>query len=277
MELICVDFLSLETSKGGYENILVITDHFSRYAQAFPTKNQLARTTAKILFENFILHYGFPTRIHSDQGPNFESELIRDLCDLAGIAKSHTTPYHPMGNGQVERFYSTLLQMLGTLSDCGKSDWKSHIASLVHAHNVTIHKTTGYAPFYLMFGRHPKLAIDALLGLSSETDENVSKHEYVRKLKERLSRAYKKAEEFAKNANSGDKRRYDARAKATSLSVGDLVLVRNVSLRGTHKLADKWEETPYIVVGQPNADIPVFEVKKDCPHARKTRILHRNL
>ncbi|KAH3708793.1 hypothetical protein DPMN_068252 [Dreissena polymorpha] len=66
-----------------------------------------------------------------------------------------------------------------------------------------------------MFGRHPKLAIDALLGLSSETDENVSKHEYVRKLKERLYCAYKKAEEFAKNANSGDKRRYDARAKAT--------------------------------------------------------------
>ena len=101
----------------------------------------------------------------------------------------------------------------------------------------------------------------------------MSKHEYVRKLKKRLSCAYNVAEEFSKNANSGDKSRYDARAKATSLSVGDMVLVRNVSLRGTHKLADKWAGTPYIVVGQPNADIPVFEVKKDCSHARKTRSL----
>ena len=56
MELVCIDYLSLERSKGGYENILVITDHFSRYAQAIPTRNQTAQTTAKVLFENFFLH-----------------------------------------------------------------------------------------------------------------------------------------------------------------------------------------------------------------------------
>ena len=61
MELVSIDFfLSLERSKGGYENILVITDYFSRYAQAFPIKNQLAKTTSKMFFENFIVHYGFP-------------------------------------------------------------------------------------------------------------------------------------------------------------------------------------------------------------------------
>ena len=79
LELVCIDFLSLERSKGGHENILVITD-FTRYAQAFPTRNQLAKTTAKVLFENFIVHYGFPARFHSDQGRNFESSLIKKLC-----------------------------------------------------------------------------------------------------------------------------------------------------------------------------------------------------
>ena len=104
MEIVCVDYLSLERSKGGIENVLVITDHFSRYAQAYPTKNQTAKTTARVLFDQFIVHYGFPARIHSDQGQTFESNLIKELCKIAGVAKSRTTPYHAMGNGQVERF-----------------------------------------------------------------------------------------------------------------------------------------------------------------------------
>ena len=187
MELICIDFLSLERSKGGVENVLVITDHFTRYAQAFPTRNQLAKTTAKILFENFIVYYGFPARIHSDQGRNFESSLIKELCSLAGVVKSRTTPYHPMGNGMVERFNQTLLNMLGTLEDHQKQDWKSYVAPLVHAYNVTRHDSTGFSPFFLMFVRHPRLAIDAHLGLQSSNESNVgSKETYSSKLKRRL-------------------------------------------------------------------------------------------
>ena len=105
--------------------------NFTRYAQAIPTKNQTARTTARVLFDN--LHYGFPARIHSDQGQCFESNLIKELCTIADVGKSRTTPYHPMGNGQVERFNQTLLQMLGTLEESKKSDWKAHVPSFVHA------------------------------------------------------------------------------------------------------------------------------------------------
>lgn len=93
MEVVCIDFLSLERSKGGYENILVMTDHFTGYAQAYPTT-----TTATTIMNQFVVHYGFPGRIHSDQGRNFESKVIASMCKLAGVAKSHTTPYHPMGN-----------------------------------------------------------------------------------------------------------------------------------------------------------------------------------
>ena len=166
MELVCIDFLSLEKSKGGQENILVITDHFSRYAQAIPTRNQKASTTAKVLYENFFLHYGFPAVLHSDKGANFESNVIWKLCEIAGVKKSRTTPYHPVGNGMVERYNETLLNMLGTLPEDQKTDWKSYISTLTHAYNAAEHDSTGYAPFFLMFGRHPRLANDAFLGLN---------------------------------------------------------------------------------------------------------------
>ena len=100
----CIDFLSLERSEGGYENVLVITDHFTRYSSvAVPNRNQSAQTTEKALYENFINPYSFPERYHSDLGKKFEGRVIREMCKMAGVAKSRTTPYHPMDNGMVER------------------------------------------------------------------------------------------------------------------------------------------------------------------------------
>ena len=137
-------------SKGGYENVLVITDHFTQYAQAFPTRSQTTQTTARILYDNFIVHYGFPCKLHSDKAQNLESKVIQHLCKAGGIKKTRTTPYHPKRNGQVERFNQTLLRMLGTLDNSNKRDWKSYVPSLVPAYNATRHDTTGYSPFYLM-------------------------------------------------------------------------------------------------------------------------------
>lgn len=277
MDIVCLDYLSLERSKGGFEHILVVTDHFTRYAQAYPTTNQTARTTARILFEKFFVHYGFPTRIHSDQGANFESDLIKELCQLAGMVKTHTTPYHPMGNGMVERFNQTLLKMLGTLSEDKKSDWKSHVGPLVHAYNVTVHPSTGFSPYFLMFGRQPKLAVDALLGLGGDEITAKTKNEYARKLRERLTSAYEKARETALKAAETNKEYYDKKVKSVELNVGDLVLVRNVGVRGKHKIADNWEDQPYVVIAQPFSGQPVYDVKQDKPNARKIRRLHRNL
>lgn len=72
----------MEPDSKGISNVLVITDHFTRYAQAFPAKNQKALTVAKILVEKYFVHYGLPTRIHSDQGRDFESRLIKELLKV---------------------------------------------------------------------------------------------------------------------------------------------------------------------------------------------------
>ncbi|KAL9972949.1 hypothetical protein ACROYT_G019349 [Oculina patagonica] len=123
MELLAIDFLSLEKGKGGFEHVLVVTDSFTKYSWAFPTCNQQAPTVAKLLWENILVNFGFPQRLHSDQGRDFESRIIRDLCKVARIKKTRTTPYHPQGNGQTERFNRTLLGMLGTLDADKKNDW----------------------------------------------------------------------------------------------------------------------------------------------------------
>ena len=275
MELVCIDYLSLERSKGGYENILVITDHFSRYAQAIPTRNQTAQTTARVLFDNFFIHYGFPAKLHSDKGANFESNTIKKLCQIAGIQKTRTTPYHAMGNGMVERFNKTLLNMMGTLPEQQKSDWKAYVPTLTHAYNAAVHESTGFSPFFLMFGRHPRLSIDAFLGLSTTTEKK-SHQDYADKLKERLKYAYEKAGEEARNKGQKYKRYYDQNVRHSSVEVGDRVLVRKVGIKGKHKLADIWESCTYIVQSQPMPDVPVYVVQKEGSKA-KPRTLHRNM
>ena len=130
LELVCMDLLTLEPSRG-VGNVLVITDHYTKYALACPTRNQTAKTTAEVFFNEFVTKYGVPTRIHSDQGANFESEIAREMCKLMGVKKSRTTPYHPQGNAGPERFNRTLLDMLGTLHPDRKKDWKSYINPLV--------------------------------------------------------------------------------------------------------------------------------------------------
>ena len=275
MELVCIDYLMLETSKGGYENILVVTDHFTKYSQAYPTRNQTARTTAQILYNNFFVHYGFPARLHSDQGRNFESCVIKELCTLGGIEKSRTTPYHPMGNGQCERFNRTLLEMLGTLETDQKSDWKAYVSPLVHMYNSTKHDTTGYSPYFLLFGREPRLPIDVLLP-SKETGQPNSYTKYVADLKKRIKYAQELVEARIRKAGEANKGWYDRKVRGATLQPGDQVLVRQVGLQGKHKLADRWEEEIWVVTAQPNSTIPVYSVRK-LDGSGRLRTLHRNM
>ena len=273
-ELVCMDYLSLEPDSHDTRNILVITDHFTKFAVAVPTKDQKARTVAKALWENFLVHYGFPSRLHSDQGRDFESHTIRELCSLFGAEKVRTTPYHPQGN-PVERFNRTLLSMLGTLEDKDKQHWRDFVKPLVHAYNCTINDTTGYSPYELMFGRQPTLPVDLILGIDNPNETHKTHSEYVQNLRQRLQESYTLAALNSKKAGERNKLRFDAKVRAAELVEGDRVLIRNVNIRGKHKLADKWEKSIHIVVKRFDGG-PVYVVKPERgsgPH----RTLHRDL
>ena len=276
LELVHMDYLSLEPSKGNIENVLVITDHFTRYALAYPSKTQTAQATARILWDNFICHYGFPEKFISDKDRNFESDLIKELCKIAGVKKVYTTPYHRQGNGQCERFNSTLCNMLGTLSEEEKSDWKSHLGCMTHAYNCTKHASTTYSPYYLMFGRHPRLPIDIEFGLNKPNcSDNSSKSRYIQKLRRKLNYAFQKASKYSDQQAKKYKQNYDKSVKGPQLHENDLVLVKIAAHKGRHKLQDKWQPEEYVVIEQPIAGTPVYKVKP--VNGDNVRTLHRNL
>ena len=87
LELVQIDCLCLEPRKGLEENVLVVTDHLTWYIQAYITQSQTAQTIAKTLWDKFIVHYGLPEKILSDQSRNSESQLVADLCKLIGTQK----------------------------------------------------------------------------------------------------------------------------------------------------------------------------------------------
>ena len=276
LELVSMDFLHLERAKGGYEYILVIMDHFTRFAQAYATTNKSSKTAAEKLYNDFILRVGLPYRIHHDQGREFENGLFDQLNKFCGISKSRTTPYHPEGNGQIERFNRSLLGMLKTLPEMCKSDWKSHLNKMVHAYNCTKNDATGFSPYFLFYGRHPRLAVDLLFGVGkSDQTERVSPKGYAEKWAARMQEAYEIASRNAGKLAERNKHRHDSGLISPVLIPGDRVLVKNHVTGGPGKLRSYWEHHIYVVLRKME-NAPVYEVKRE-DGTGSLRRLHRNL
>ena len=273
LELLSIDFLTIEL-KRVKQNILVVQDVFTKFSCAFLTKDQKTKTVAKTLWEQFFLTYGFPARILSDNAKDFESDLIKEICAISGIKKCRTTIYHPSGN-PVERWNRTLIGMLRTLEDDKKRDWRKHLKSVVHAYNACVSEATGYSPYYLFFGRHPRLPIDVAFGINLNPTRQSSK-QYVRELKNSLQRASRNASEQITKKSEKNKARYDASAHAGELEPGDRVLVKKLGPRIDSKVSDRWEKEVYVVVKRPNLDIPVYVVKTESGNSTE-RTLHRNV
>uniref|UniRef100_A0A8C2HM53 Gypsy retrotransposon integrase-like protein 1 n=1 Tax=Cyprinus carpio TaxID=7962 RepID=A0A8C2HM53_CYPCA len=240
-ELVSIDFLHLEKSKGGYEYILVVMDHFTRFAQAYACRNKSAKTAAEKVFGDFVLKFGFPTKLHHDQGREFDNKLFSKLQEYSGVQGSHTTPYHPQGNGQVERFNRTLLAMLRTLPETAKADWKTSLAKVVNAYNCTKSEATGFAPYYLLFGRTPRLPIDIMFGVPAK-NQSSSYHDYAEDWRKRMTEAYKLASRVSHKEKERGKALYDKKIHGAELILGNRVLVRNFKEKGgPGKLRSFWE------------------------------------
>ena len=209
-----------------------------------------SKTAADKIFNDLVLRFGFPTRIHHDQGPEFESQLMRQLYKLSGVKMSHTTPYHPMGDGQVERLNRTIINMLKNLAGKQKSRWYEHLNKLTFVYNCTRNDSTGFSPYlYLLFGRSPRLPVDLMFESVSVSPKSSSRKDYVVEWEKGMREAYKIAAENSNKAASYNKSHHDKRIHGTTLKPGDRVLVRNLRERGgTGKLGNYWEGKVHVVI-----------------------------
>ena len=258
LELVHIDFLTV--GKEGTDkatNIMVITNHFPRYAQAFITPKQTAPVVAKTLWVQFLVHYGWLMKILNDQGKSFENNLVKELCSLAQVQKLCTTPYWPQTNGSCECFNYTLMSMLGTLPIHAKKNLPGWVSTLTHAHNATMCHVTGFSPFFLMYGMvhtHRHEVWCALPDLSHASHQN-----YAEKLKALLKWAYKVAKETNDHETARHKKYYSQKFKWMKIVPGDLVLVWVKAFGPDHKIADRWEQVPYKVLSQ-HKDSPEYKV-----------------
>lgn len=193
---------------------------------------------------------------------------------MEGVQKSHTTPYNPMGNDVTERFIRTLGNMLRTLPLTAKARWPQLLRTLTFCYNCTVHETTGLAPFYVMFGRVPRLPIDLMFQHVLQNDDVVSHQEFVSRLRKDLLHASQIAQNHAFHEQTRHARLYNRKVKGSPLVVGDRVLLANRGERGKRKLADKWDSIPYDVVSV-RSGINVYWIRES--HTGKEKVVHRNL
>ena len=103
MDLVCIDFTKVDPSKDGKENILVLTDAFTKFSQVFVTPSQKVITITKILVDRWFYVYGIPAHTHSNKGCSFDKEIMSHLYAMYGVEQSTTMPYNLHGNAPTER------------------------------------------------------------------------------------------------------------------------------------------------------------------------------
>ena len=274
-ELLAMDFTLLEPASDGRENVLVLTDVFSKFTQAIPTRDQRASTVADVLVKHWFHLFGVPSRIHSDQGRNFESKIIKQLCDTYGIKKTRTTPWHPAGNGQCERFNRTLHDLLRTLPPEKKRRWPHYLSQVTYSYNTTAHQTTGLAPHYIMFGREPQLPVDFLLG-ADEGSSDEAPEEWVRRHQESLRTVYDHVQRQLQAKAEQRNRKHNQQVTHPGLEEGQLVYRRNHQVKGRNKIQDLWHPCIYRVVNRQGMVYTISPVNQEGPVLRihRTELRH---
>ena len=279
MQIIAVDITGpFPESEAGNRYVLVVGDYFTRWMECFAIPDQEAETVARKLVDEVFCRFSPPEQLHSDQGRQFESVLIRQICNILKIEKSRTTAYHPQCDGLVERFNRTLKHMLATTLIDHPFDWEDRLRKVCMAYNSSVHASTGYTPFYLMFGREARLPIDIAYGTKLPVQRSTG--DYATQMKSSLEDAYANVR---MNLNASHRTRselYNRKVHGKPYATGDLVWLHNPAIHpgesrklyhpwtGPFQVQEKISEVDYRikeVYGKKPAQVVHFNRLKLCP------------
>ena len=242
-ELLHVDFTSIEEAvplreEPVIQNMLVLQDHFSKYVVAYVVKDQTACTATETLRNCYFELIGAPAYLISDQGKAFMGHIITHLCDLYGVQKLKTSPYHAQTNGQVEHMNQAIIHMIGKLEEDKKACWSEHLPKLLLAYNATCSKVTGYSPYHLLFGRKSRIPVNYLFPTLLDSPHQTKMEVSVVALQKRLKEAFAIARHLTSEEAAKQHRYYDCKAGAVALQPGDIVMVRTDGFVGKRKVKD---------------------------------------
>ena len=237
------------TTKAGNKYILVIQDYFTKWVEIFPMPNQTAETVATLLVDQVLSRFGCCRYFHSDQGSNFESQVMAEVSRLFGVTKTHTTSYHPRGDGMVERGNRTLEAMLSMWTNTPQDDWDEHLPLLAMAYRSAPHSTTGATPNMLNLGREVTLPVDLLMAAPPDEERESDVSSYAERLRRRLQTAHDAAREFSTKQLASQKRHYDSNVRLVEYKEGDVVWRHNpAKTKGrSFKLGRPWQG-PFVIV-----------------------------
>jgi hypothetical protein len=228
--------------------ILVIVDHFTRWAEGIPIPDQTTETIADKILTCIICRYGLPKVILSDKGSGFVSKLAQLIYSMLGIKRVTTTAWHPQSNGVVERFNGTLKNTLSMWVNEMHNDWDLLLPYAIFAYNVSIHRVLQDSPFYLSFGRDARLPIDYIVTTTIDETGYESVHEYASALVQKLQDVHIRVTDILNSINE-DRSASLQGVEISDIVVGDIVWMHTPTTEKgkSSKLVRRWKG-PYTVL-----------------------------
>lgn len=246
-ERVAMDILELPVTTKGNRYVLVVEDYFTKFVNLYALPNQTAITVARCLFEDYILIHGVPETLHSDQGRQFEAEVIQSLCQWLNIKKTRTTPYHPKSDGMVERFNRTLIDQLAKTLLTHGGEWDEYVKHVAFAYNTSPHSSTHFTPYFLTHGREARVPADVILPTRALDPQMTGSHtDFVFSLQRKLDSAFSSARMHSEAAHERQKMYHDEGVRHQPYAVGAMVWLNN-PVESRMKLAPHWKG-PYKIV-----------------------------
>lgn len=223
-ERVHCDLLTNLQTREGVAHVLVATDAFTKSAVTVLLRDKTAKTVAKALFEHWITRFSIPATVVTDRGREFTGAVVAELCRLLGVKSVYTSPAHAQSNSSAESFNRRIIAFFKQITDLQPLDWPDYLPALEFAYNCTYHSTIACSPFFMTYGRSPRLP-SSIYREENPEEQAMMANPMSLDFFNRLRRTFLRAKAETQKSQAENKKYYDKRAEEKDFKVGDFLLV----------------------------------------------------